>query len=99
MKKNTKMTIVQENDHYINEKGLSFLYKYRMLNKIETQIKSKIICTIGKLIVGMKLIRQGPKTQSVEAMGKLVEAGMNVVRMNFSHGTHDVYYFLLFLMK
>ncbi|KXS14870.1 pyruvate kinase [Gonapodya prolifera JEL478] len=30
----------------------------------------------------------GPKTQSVENIGKLVEAGMNVVRMNFSHGDH-----------
>ncbi|KAJ3087284.1 hypothetical protein HK100_008418, partial [Physocladia obscura] len=41
------------------------------------QIKSKIYCTIG------------PKTQSVEAIGKLAEKGMTVARMNFSHGSHE----------
>lgn len=41
------------------------------------QIKSKIICTIG------------PKTQPIDQLVSLIESGMNVVRMNFSHGTHD----------
>ena len=36
--------------------------------------KTKIVCTIG------------PKTESVEKLTELVDAGMNVMRLNFSHG-------------
>ncbi|KAJ6438728.1 LOW QUALITY PROTEIN: pyruvate kinase [Purpureocillium lavendulum] len=39
--------------------------------------RSSIICTIG------------PKTNSVEAINRLRDAGLNVVRMNFSHGSYD----------
>ncbi|CAH0053532.1 unnamed protein product [Clonostachys solani] len=39
--------------------------------------RSSIICTIG------------PKTNSVEAINKLRTAGLNVVRMNFSHGSYE----------
>lgn len=31
----------------------------------------------------------GPKTNSVEMITQLRNAGLNVVRMNFSHGTHE----------
>jgi pyruvate kinase len=36
-----------------------------------------IVCTIG------------PKTKSVEMISKLLDTGMNVVRLNFSHGTYE----------
>ncbi|TGJ84140.1 hypothetical protein E0Z10_g4626 [Xylaria hypoxylon] len=39
--------------------------------------RSSIICTIG------------PKTNSVEAINSLRRSGLNVVRMNFSHGSYE----------
>jgi pyruvate kinase len=41
--------------------------------------KTKIICTIG------------PSTSSYEMLMSMYEAGMNVVRINMSHGSHDTH--------
>ncbi len=41
--------------------------------------KTKIIATIG------------PATESKEMLKKLINSGVNVIRLNFSHGKHEVY--------
>ena len=43
--------------------------------KTKIAIKTKIICTIG------------PASRDPEILERLMTAGMNVCRLNFSHGT------------
>src|SRR5574342_724067 len=44
---------------------------------MSTPRRTKIVCTIG------------PATDAPETLAALMDAGMNVARLNFSHGTHD----------
>ena len=49
--------------------------------------KTKIICTLG------------PATRDKAVLEKLCLAGMNVARMNFSHGDHDSHLEMLYLLQ
>ncbi len=44
--------------------------------KSKTENKTKVICTLG------------PSSWDVDMIVKLIDAGMNVARLNFSHGDH-----------
>src|SRR5258708_25726589 len=39
--------------------------------------RAKIVCTLG------------PATSTPERVGELIDAGMSVARLNFSHGSHE----------
>ena len=53
----------------------------------DRRIKTKIICTIG------------PETESFEMLQRMAGAGMNVARLNMSHGDHDWHQHVIKLIK
>jgi len=68
--------------HQLNTLGATSLVEHNTRLSIysepsEIRRATSIICTIG------------PKTKSVEMLGQLFDAGMSVVRMNFSHGGYE----------
>ncbi|MFV0400902.1 MAG: pyruvate kinase [Oscillospiraceae bacterium] len=49
--------------------------------------KTKIVCTLGLV------------SQTADVIGQLMDAGMNVARFNFSHGTHESHKKMLDIVK
>ncbi|KAJ3298742.1 hypothetical protein HK104_010307 [Borealophlyctis nickersoniae] len=60
-----------------NRTAFRTMHLYSSGAKSSDILRTKIICTIG------------PASCSKETIGKLVEAGMNVARLNLTHCTHD----------
>jgi pyruvate kinase len=54
---------------------------------MRTDKRTKIVCTIG------------PASANEEILRAMVEAGMNVARLNFSHGTHESHAELIALIR
>jgi pyruvate kinase len=50
-------------------------------------VRTKIVCTTG------------PSVTNPETLSKLIEAGMSVARLNFSHGTHEEHHKTIELIK
>ncbi|MFN0064740.1 MAG: pyruvate kinase [Chlamydiales bacterium] len=50
-------------------------------------VRTKIVCTLGPAVDNLKLIQS------------LILAGMNVARLNFSHGTHEEHAYRIALVK
>lgn len=59
------------------ENNLTISFKSaEAFHPLSGRIRSKVICTVGKNV-------------DIDRLGELVECGMNIMRLNFSHGDHQ----------
>ncbi|KAI9845183.1 MAG: Pyruvate kinase [Thelocarpon superellum] len=58
--------------------------RYEWLAQLDTEYRPKTVYRRTAIIGTI-----GPKTNSVEKINMLRSAGLNIVRMNFSHGSHE----------
>lgn len=79
----------QGEEQYLRLRGIQQLGETSvgMWSKPTVRRKTKIVCTIG------------PSTNTREMIWKLAEAGMNVARLNMSHGDHASHQKVIDLVK
>jgi len=59
--------------------------------KIQLIAKLKLFVLLGKYLIYYKFAFKRPSCDSIEMLVKMLDAGMNVARLNFSHGDHKTH--------
>lgn len=93
-----KMSFVSNKEMSAFSGRIAWMSQWNVNTQPSTLRKSSIICTIGKSFnraVKYVFDMPGPKTATVPMIQALRKAGMNIVRLNFSHGSHEVFSFVL----
>merc|ERR1719510_1383543 len=78
-KQQRRQTLIPRHNDFaaVKQTGLSHSTELNIYENADEDRLSGIICTIG------------PRSNNVDLLASLMEKGMDVVRMNFSHGTHE----------
>ncbi|XP_072964990.1 plastidial pyruvate kinase 2-like [Typha angustifolia] len=85
----TPEDVLEEEENFLHLKSIQQVKEASpgVWSKPNVRRKTKIVCTIG------------PSTNTKEMIWKLAEAGMNVARMNMSHGDHASHQKVIDLVK
>jgi len=59
--------------------------------QIQLIAKLKLFVLLGKYLIYYKIVFNRPSCDTIEMLVKMLDAGMNVARLNFSHGDHKTH--------
>eukprot|EP00892_Ulva_mutabilis_P005713 jgi/Ulvmu1/3513/UM162_0020.1 len=75
-----------QDDYTVSERATLIQFQDIVDDSTMTR-KTKIICTLG------------PACSTTETLGELIDSGLNVARLNFSHGSHESHLHMLNLFR